>query len=161
LSHFELELSGPYFAPGNEPQNAIIQFINDSINTIQVASYHLTDFKIVNALIAAKNKGIPVEIIIDQASEKWQAVKNLCNQNLPVWVFHHEEGKNLMHNKFLTCQHPEKEWVGLGSYNFTYNAATHHDNILFLDDVYVVKEYKDKFDVIKEISDRLDIEMND
>lgn len=60
------------FTPSTDCEDSIIGYINNSVNTIDIAVYSINNEKIVSALKQAHNRGVKLRILTDklQASAK-------------------------------------------------------------------------------------------
>lgn len=112
-----------YFTPGTACEDNIIAEIEKAKN-IDVAVYSITNQKIVDSLIVAKNRGANVRIITDylQSKGKKSLVQKLRDEGFPVET-NRVNGKMLhriMHTKIALFDNTN---VVSGSYNWT-NSAT-------------------------------------
>lgn len=106
----------------------LIEQINSAHQSLDIAIYSLTRDQIVNAILAAKSRGVVVRIICDreQANAKYslQDILKLQAALIPIKVNIHS---GLMHLK--TCI-IDQTTVTLGSYNYTKSATLENDEIL-------------------------------
>jgi phosphatidylserine/phosphatidylglycerophosphate/cardiolipin synthase-like enzyme len=131
----------------------LIEQINRETQSIHVCVYTFSHRAIADALVEAKQRGVDVEVIIDKVSVKNKAsLQRLIDAGIPVHVWDPDRLKRkiahrpLMHNKF--CVFSDKVWTG--SFNFTYEASTiHQENALILHDAVLVSAYKGQFYTIK------------
>lgn len=86
---------------------------------IRVAVYEFTNKRIAAALIAAKKRGVDVQIVFDSSQEKEPGTKmhELAGAGIPSRVNHKYA---IMHHKFMVV---DANLVESGSYNYT-EAAT-------------------------------------
>jgi len=115
------------FSPQDNINSELISTINGAQKTIYAAVYMLTDKKIAQALINAKERGVTVEIIVDPISATGSHGKGtfLAEHGIPVFVFV-PETKNIpeaerdpnswdhpaiMHDKFAIID-DEITWTG-------------------------------------------------
>ncbi|MGL4343901.1 MAG: phospholipase D-like domain-containing protein [Cellulosilyticaceae bacterium] len=106
----------------------LIEKINLATKTLDIAIYSLTKNEIVDAIIAAKHRGVIVRIICDQdqAASRYEAkdIENLKNNNIPIKVNAHS---GLMHLKISII---DQKIITLGSYNYSKAATTSNDEVL-------------------------------
>ncbi len=122
----------------------LINVINSSKNTLDIAIYSLTKKSIVDAIINAKNRGIGVEIITDKIESKSKIEKAelalLQVDNIPIKINSHS---GLMHLKMTVTD----DTVTTGSYNYTEAATTENDEVLvIIKDSSMAKSWKAEFE---------------
>jgi phosphatidylserine/phosphatidylglycerophosphate/cardiolipin synthase-like enzyme len=122
----------------------LISVINSSKSTLDIAIYSLTKKTIVDAIIAAKNRGINVEIITDNVESQSKAEKVelavLKGDNIPIKINTHS---GLMHLKMTVTD----DTVTTGSYNYTEEATKDNDEVLvIIKDIATAKEWKTEFE---------------
>lgn len=120
-----------YFTQANQhPEKALIDVINSSKATLDIAIYSLTHPDIVAAIKEAKKRGVTVRIISDkiQSSGKTQeeALKLLGSAGIPMKINKHS---GLMHLKVTIA---DKQVVTTGSYNYSKAASTTNDEVLMV-----------------------------
>ncbi|OPH62184.1 phospholipase [Paenibacillus ferrarius] len=120
-----------YFTKADQhPEKALIDVINSSKTTLDIAIYSLTHPDIVAAIKEAKKRGVVVRIITDkiQSSGKTQeeALKLLGSSDIPMKVNKHS---GLMHLKVTIA---DKQVVTTGSYNYSKAASTTNDEVLMV-----------------------------
>ncbi len=144
------------FSPDDHPTNRLLQLINQAQTRIHAAVYMLTDKTITDALIAAKNRGVDVQMILDSSSVDGLSGKgNMLKQhNMNLYVYDNgsrRSGKrffyaSIMHNKFALIDNH----VWTGSFNWTKSANNkNQENVVITDDQIIYKKYEQHFDVIK------------
>jgi len=108
-----------YFTPGPDCENNIIAQIEQAKKNIDVAVYSITNQRIVDSLLAAKQRGVKIRVITDrlQSKGKYSLVARLRDSGLPVVL---NRGHKIMHNKFAIF---DARNIETGSYNWT-KAAT-------------------------------------
>src|SRR5580692_292425 len=79
-----------FFSPDDRPTKKLISLINDAKKKIHAAVYMITDKTIALPLIAAKNRGVDVQIITDKVTvdSSYGKGKLLKDQGVPVYVLH-------------------------------------------------------------------------
>lgn len=107
-----------YFTPGPECENNIIAEINQA-KKIDIAVYSITNQNIVDALVAAKDRGAKIRIITDrlQSAGKYSLVPYLEEQGFDIVT---NKKHKIMHNKFAIF---DGKRIENGSYNWTKNAS--------------------------------------
>lgn len=122
------------FTPWDDAEGAIIRVLSDAHQAIYVQAYLLTSRQLAQALIAARKRGVTVEILADremQVKGENSQIPQLSAAGIPVWL----EGRYVAaHNKVLLIDpHEANSVVITGSYNFTYSAqARNAENLLIL-----------------------------
>jgi phosphatidylserine/phosphatidylglycerophosphate/cardiolipin synthase-like enzyme len=135
-----------YFSQANQhPEKALIDVINSSKKTLDIAIYSLTHPDIVAAIKEAKKRGIAVRIISDkiQSSGKTQdeALKLLGSAGITIKINKHS---GLMHLKVTIA---DKKVATTGSYNYSQAASTSNDEVLMvIRDEAAAKSFTEQFD---------------
>lgn len=115
---------------GVEVDQKLIEKINTAQKTLEIAIYALTRNEIVNAIVAAKQRGVVVRVICDreQANSKYELkdMETLKMHQIPVKVNTHS---GLMHLKITII---DEIIVALGSYNYTKAATLENDEVLVI-----------------------------
>lgn len=118
-----------YFSKANQhPDEALINIINSSKETLNIAIYSLTKKEIVNAIINAKNRGVNVRLITDKEESSYKSEKPqlalLKKNGIPIKINSHS---GLMHLKVTIA---DKSTTTTGSYNYTESATNKNDEVL-------------------------------
>lgn len=127
-----------YFTPSNDCQEQIIELINKSEKSIDIAIYSFTDEKIYNVLIDKKNK---LRLVIDkqQGGNKKSKATLLLNDN--VKGCYRKSG--IMHNKYMIV---DNRYVITGSYNWSDNARkSNNENCVVIDDIKIANDFTNNF----------------
>jgi|GEM_PF-3030290 len=127
----------------------LVNDIKDEKYLIQIAASRVTNRKIINALIAAKKKGVIVEVILDDMKNRPStAVYDLFRNNVPVFVYrpkHMFKKPHLLH-KF--CVLSDKVWMG----NFVINQklrAAIRESAVVISHKDVVEDFMREFEFLK------------
>jgi phosphatidylserine/phosphatidylglycerophosphate/cardiolipin synthase-like enzyme len=128
--------------------DSVIQALNSAQKTIHVAMYGLTHPGIVDALLAAKNRGVDVALKTNkiESAGKTQAVviTKLQAAGLPVEV---SEQSRLLHQKFAVI---DSRYVITGSFNWTDNAERRNrENMVVLDCPSLADDFGAEWDSIQ------------
>lgn len=116
------------FSPGNA-EALVVRTIESARSTLRVAAYSFTSKPIAQALVAAKKRGVDVQVVVDksQESERYTSATFLANMGIPVRV---DTRYANMHNKFIVV---DGQTVQTGSFNYTSSAARRNaENVLIL-----------------------------
>jgi phosphatidylserine/phosphatidylglycerophosphate/cardiolipin synthase-like enzyme len=146
-----------FFSPRDHLAERLIQLIDQENKSLQIGIYCFTHSGIAKALIAAKNRGVAVEIVVDPFSVKTRTpLARLAKAEIPIYVWtapiiEDEKGKfqksPIMHDKF--CIFGGKR-VWTGSFNFTYQADHFNaENAILLDDPKIVAAFQEQFRMLK------------
>jgi phosphatidylserine/phosphatidylglycerophosphate/cardiolipin synthase-like enzyme len=127
------------------PEKMLIDVINSTKETLDIAIYSLTHPDIVAAIKEAKKRGVTVRIISDkiQSTGKTQdeALKLLGSAGIPMKVNKHN---GLMHLKVTIA---DKKVATTGSYNYSQAASTSNDEVLMvIHDEAAAKAFTDQFE---------------
>jgi phosphatidylserine/phosphatidylglycerophosphate/cardiolipin synthase-like enzyme len=118
-----------YFNPDGGAEVAIVQHINAARRSVFVQSFHFTSPILANALIAARQRGVDVRIIIDHKAflEPACLAVELHQHDIPVLV---DAEHHTAHNKIMIFDESD---VLTGSYNYTpLSANDNAENALFI-----------------------------
>jgi phosphatidylserine/phosphatidylglycerophosphate/cardiolipin synthase-like enzyme len=135
-----------YFTPSMDCKIKIIQAINSSKHTLNIAVYSITNKEIVEAIILANNRGVRVTVLTDFVQSRGRASKVdfLKNSGIEVLII---KGKT-MHNKFSIF---DNKVIQTGSYNYTNNAnKRNYENCFFTKKKNIIFEFKKEFDLMRE-----------
>ena len=136
-----------YFSPSNECENRIAKAIENSKTEIVAAVYSVNNWKIVEALEAARKRGVKVRLLTDslQAAGKGSKVPAMVAGGMDVRV--HTKFK-IEHNKFGIY---DGKLVSTGSFNWTGAAArSNSENCIFIDEAPVIAKFQERFDFLWE-----------
>jgi len=141
-----------FFSPDDSPSKHLIREINNSKEKIYAAIYMLTDKRIANALVDAKNKrGVNVQVVADKINIENQMCKiNFLKSNgIDIFIFNPGSkllNPPLMHDKFAIIDN--KVWTG--SFNWTISAnAQNHENVVLIEEECVYEKYLNQFEILK------------
>ena len=122
------------FTPGDDIAGLIVDRIERAKSTVQVQAYLFTDRRIANALLAARKRGVEVEVIGDAAQQQAGGLPHLkALDRAGVRVFLNGT-LAASHNKIVIVDGGRPEaTVVTGSYNFTQAAqAKNAENVVVL-----------------------------
>ncbi len=117
------------FSPNNGVTNMVVNAIDSAKKSILVEAYSFTSKDIANSLLAAKNRGVAVNIILDksQVSQQYSSSRFFANQGFMVKI---DNKHAIFHNKVMII---DDKTVITGSFNFTKAAeAKNAENLLIL-----------------------------
>ncbi len=142
-----------YFTPSYEALDAIVDEINASEKSIDIAVYDFTSRPLARALVKAKNRGVKIRVILDRSANgpdnrytKYPFLKaNGIDVRFAVpHIAWDREG--LMHNKFAVI---DNRVVITGSANWTASAFKINDeNILIIKRFDIANAYEKEFDYL-------------
>ena len=143
-----------YFSPDDHLEKRLIELIHKEKQSIHACVYTFTHRDVIQALIAAKKRGVNVEVIVDRFSIKpTSPLYKLAEASIPVLVWDPDRVRRmkahrpLMHNKFCIFGN-QTLWTG--SYNFTYEASRmHQENAIVFRNEVLAEAYKTQFYTIK------------
>ncbi|MBC7943724.1 MAG: phospholipase D family protein [Burkholderiales bacterium] len=122
------------FTPDDAADELIIMTIRNARRQILVQAFSFTHRRIANALIAAKQRGVDVQILADAAQIdriRTSLVKDLARAGLPVFL---DSAHDSAHNKVMVIDAGSSETCLItGSYNFTHAAQFKNaENVLVI-----------------------------
>ena len=132
------------FSPKGEISKNIVNIINSSKNSIDIAVFIFTSGDIAEALLHAKNRNVKIRIVIDKKQGK---------KDHPILQFLNDEGFNIkyvkgnvggfMHNTFSIF---DSKLVLTGSYNWTDHSENYnYENVVLIDEPYVINKFQNEF----------------
>ena len=131
-----------YFSPAGGATGAIIRQIGQARSEILVMAYAFRSQAIAQALIAAHQSGVKVEILMDKSErqEGFTPATMAANAGIPVWL----DGRHAaMNNRTIIIDH---KIVVTGSFNF--NLASEEmnaENLLVLPSAELAKAYRENW----------------
>jgi phosphatidylserine/phosphatidylglycerophosphate/cardiolipin synthase-like enzyme len=130
------------FTPGDDCTNTIVTVVAGARRNVYVQAFSFTSKPIARALVAARERGVRVEVILDRGSlrEHHAAADLLAGAGVPVLI---DGAHVLAHNKVMII---DEETVVTGSFNFTYAAQRDNaENVLILHDPVLAVRYQDNW----------------
>jgi len=131
-----------YFSLVGDPERAIIEELNKTRKSIDIAMYYFTDRDLANAVIDAHNRGVRVRVYLDkeQKEAKYSKSRYLAKQGITI---RYSSNSYLMHHKFAVI---DNEVVITGSYNWTASAGErNNENLLVIRDPPSASIYEQEF----------------
>lgn len=120
------------FSPGSGAESLIVRTISSAKSSIRLAAWAFSSPTIISALLAAKNRGVDVQVVVDakhnvEEDEKGigqKALTRLAGANIPVRL---NSGYRKHHDKFIIV---DDRHVQTGSYNYAASANRNSENVL-------------------------------
>ncbi|KAF0125363.1 MAG: phospholipase D/transphosphatidylase [Elusimicrobia bacterium] len=125
----------------------LVRAINTVHTTLDVALYNLQLSEVVSAMIAARDRGVRVRVVLDDKHvfpKRNADIQRLLDSGMDVRLMRGRGRSGSMHNKYAIF-----DGVGLqtGSANWTWFAETaSYENMLFLYDPYTIAGYQANFE---------------
>lgn len=107
----------------------LTQLLNSAQKTIKVAMYTFTRQDLADCLLAAKKRGVKVEVVVDESTGKGASqkiVQFLQQKKIPLFLS--SEG-GMMHHKFVLI---DDQTLALGSANWTKAAFKQNDDYIMI-----------------------------
>jgi len=136
------------FTPGDRIDNLIIAAIAAAKREVLVNAYSFTQRRISGALVAARKRGVSVQVIADSqqaATLPQNVLAELVKGGVDVWL---DSNYQAAHNKVVIVDADTANATTItGSYNFTVAAQWHNaENIVILrDNREVARAYRDNW----------------
>lgn len=141
-----------YFSGQDNIEHHLIERIHNASQRIYAAVYMLTSTPVANALIAAKQRGLDIQVVSDVScvTSRYGKIDHLKKAGIDVFVFKHTASNSydeaLMHHKFAIIDRA----VWTGSYNWTRSANRRNkENVLITDEDEMVTNYCAQFNELK------------
>lgn len=122
------------FAPWDDVEGLIVEVLRGAEAQVLVHAYLLTSKKIATTLVAARRRGVDVQVLVDaeqvaKTASAAEMLREMDKAGIPVWM---ETKYQNAHNKVIvTDPGTSKATVVTGSYNFTWTAQHRNaENIL-------------------------------
>lgn len=131
-----------YFCPRGGATEAILRELAAAQREVRVQAYVLTSLRITYSLIAARQRGVCVEVLLDakQADRPESATRYLLDAGIPTWI---DGGHRIAHNKLILI---DDEMVISGSFNFSESAGTENaENLLVLRGAGLAARYRTQY----------------
>jgi phosphatidylserine/phosphatidylglycerophosphate/cardiolipin synthase-like enzyme len=116
------------FSPHAGATKAVIQVVSEAKQSIHLADYGFTSKRIAQALIAAHQRGVEVEAVLDKSNATHRSeAGELAAAGVPVRI---DSRYAIMHDKFIVV---DDVTVETGSFNYTRAAEENNaENVLVL-----------------------------
>lgn len=116
-----LTVEGPcdvHFSPKGGAEARLVQYIASAKSSIHVLAFSFTNSAIAKALIAAKSRGVSVEIVLDksQLTANGSKLTDVAAAGIPVWI---DSKHAIAHNKTMIV---DGQYFETGSFNYTASA---------------------------------------
>jgi phosphatidylserine/phosphatidylglycerophosphate/cardiolipin synthase-like enzyme len=132
-----------HFSPNGGATENLVNAINGATKSIYVQAYSFTSASLGEALVAAHNRGVHVEVILDKSdvTGKGSVLPMLRGHGIPTFI---DSKHAIAHNKIMII---DGITVFTGSFNFT-NAAEHAnaENSIRLTDARIAATYQENWE---------------
>lgn len=122
------------FSPEGSAQQLVLRTLDNARESIRLMGYSFTSPEVVKSLVAAKQRGVDVRVVVDDKSNRSRAslaaMNVVVNAGIPLRI----NGQyKIMHDKVIIT---DGQNVELGSFNYTRSAAeSNSENALVVRDV--------------------------
>lgn len=132
-----------YFSPKGGCSNAVVSVLSEAKDSVLVQAYSFTSEPISQALIACKNRGVKVRVIVDrdQYGGKGAVAGPLSDAGIEVLI---DAKHPIAHNKVMII---DGSVVVTGSYNFTKQAESNAENLLVIRDPSLAQKYLENWEL--------------
>lgn len=129
-----------YFAPGTVT-TVVVAEINHATSSIKMMAYSLTSKPVIAALVAAKLKGVDVQLIWDKGASGSNPIglKQMLTGKVAIWL---DGSHPIAHAKVLIIDGTE---VITGSWNFSAQADVNSENLLVIKNGVLAGRYIENF----------------
>lgn len=131
-----------FFSPRDDCPQLIGSLIRSARSEIRVCVFTITDDRITDELLAARDRGIDLRIVSDdeKAEDQGSDLERLAREGIPIAL----DRAGHMHHKFAVF---DRRVSASGSYNWTRGAARdNHESILLSHDRAIAGSFLDEFD---------------
>ncbi len=121
------------FSPEGSAQQLVLNAINSAQSSLRIMAYSFTDPAVMKALIAARQRGVDVRIVIDADGNKGKASLAAMNLVTSSGIPLRTDGDfRIQHDKVIIV---DNKSVETGSYNYTASAAKNNsENAILIED---------------------------
>lgn len=135
------------FSPWDDTEGLVLRTIRSARSAVHLQAYIFTSRKVADALIAARKRGVKVEVLADRETtlKGRNRIADLAEAGIAVWL---EFRYAAAHNKVVIVDPLTPDGAVLtGSYNFTYSAhAKNAENVLVVrGNTALVRSYYNNF----------------
>ncbi len=133
------------FSPGSNTENRLSGIIDAAKHTLDVVTFTFSSKPLADAVVAAKNRGVKVRMIMDSTMAKTSAVaKYVFESGVDFRVRGGRTDTGALHNKFAIM---DGALLETGSFNWTTNASVNSfENVVFTNNTAALNEYQSKYD---------------
>ena len=133
-----------FFTSQESVEQRLVQFIDESRSSIDMALFELRSGGLARALQRAQGRGVHLRLVLD-ASHREEDLPVLPAGNVR-WLGGMPQSRGVMHDKFALF---DQARVVTGSYNWTPGAEyANYENALLTDDSNTVKAYAEEFETL-------------
>ncbi len=133
------------FSPGGNCSSLVVKWIDRANSSVHVLIYSFTLDAISTALIAAKNRGVEVKVVMERsnANEKGAEYQMLKNAGVDIRL---DMNSGLMHDKAAII---DGHIILTGSYNYSAAADTsNNENLVVIDSLRWASAFESQFQLI-------------
>lgn len=133
------------FSPKEDCAQKLISFINSAEKTLDIAIFSITHSEITNAIIAAKERGVVLRMVVDkaQAAGVKSKTKELTAARIPLKI---GRASGTMHDKYSIV---DGVILQTGSFNYSTSAVSKNtENQIYLTDKDAIQRYQDNFEIL-------------
>lgn len=133
------------FTPQENCTQKVVDAVSQAKQSVWIQAYSFTSLPILNAVIAAKKRGVDVRVIRDKKTSlsdpaNSHVTRTLLQNHISLWLDHRVK---IAHNKVIIIDH---SLLITGSFNFTKAAQfSNAENILLISDPQIAKTYADNW----------------
>ncbi len=120
------------FSPDGTAQALVLTTVGQSTRQLDVAAYSFTSKPVAEAILAAKQRGVRIRVMVDDKAnrEKYSAATYLANKGVEVRT---NGNYAIQHNKFIVA---DRDTVETGSFNYTASADSRNaENVVVLEGI--------------------------
>lgn len=142
-----------YFSPRGGATEAVVREINAAKTSLSILAYSFTSKPISEAIIAARRRGVKVEVVLDK-SQRWEKGEAgaLVEAGVPVWF---DTKHAIMHDKVTII---DGSVVVTGSFNYTSQAEKlNAENLLVLRSSELAAKYLSAFRELRDAAMAADV----
>jgi phospholipase D len=135
------------FTPGGHCASFIADAIERAQREVRVQAYGFSSKPILDALVAARARGVDVAVILDRFSVAYSGAGAVSAAGIPIWV---DRSQSIAHNKIVVI---DGTICITGSMNFSRSADKNNvENVVMIESEEVAKWYLDNWQARQTLS---------
>ncbi len=137
--------TGVFFSPGENIRETLLQEIDSTTSTLDVAIHEITSYDFARALIHARERGVKVRVVADskKAKTKSSRINFLIQQGIPVKVLGGRE-REMMGHRFAIF---DGKRIIVGSFDWSeVSFKGNYEGLLILQETEIIDAYQKEFD---------------
>ena len=127
-------------------KDVVLQAVGDARESLYIAAYQFTSKDIIQAVVAAKQRGVRVAVVLDRSQKNGDSQAVLVASGIECQI---DYKYRIMHHKFIVV---DQRHVETGSFNYSQAAdKSNAENVLYLKNALdLAAKYKAQWDLLND-----------